>query len=255
MQIFFDLDGTLINSQPRLYKLFCAMCPENHFTYEQYWDIKRQRVTQAEMLKKYFQYPDDKINSFHAEWLAHVEDPEKMLQDTPFDGVTELLKNLSSRHELYIVTNRQSYEKTYEQIKLCGWESLITEVLVTEQKQNKTALAQKVLRSPGNAVWVGDTGEDMRAAKALDIPVIAVTWGVIHRMLLQEYLPDFIADSVAELGDTIAQIIEKASSADSNIVCKTEKVLCDDAQHSSHEALDGEPHGKQDGRVLNHGEL
>ena len=144
MQIFFDLDGTLINSQPRLYKLFCDMCPENYFTYEQYWDIKRQRVTQAEMLKKYFQYPDDKINSFHAEWLAHVEEPEKMLLDAPFDGVTGLLEKLSYQHELFIVTNRQSCEKTRAQIKLCGWESLITEVLVTEQKQNKTLLAQKL---------------------------------------------------------------------------------------------------------------
>ena len=203
MQIFFDLDGTLINSQPRLYRLFCDMCPENNFTYEQYCDIKRQRVTQAEMLKKYFQYEDAEIETFHVQWLNRVEDPDKMLQDAPFDGITPLLERLSSRHTLYIVTNRQSRAKTLEQIKLCGWEKFFSEVLVTEQKQSKVTLAQKVLLSAGNALWVGDTGEDMRAAQTLKIPVIAVAWGVIHPDLLSGYKPDFLVDTVDDLENVI----------------------------------------------------
>ena len=199
MQIFFDLDGTLINSQPRLYQLFCDMCPENNFSYEQYCDIKRQRITQSEMLKKYFQYNDEKIAAFHSKWLEEVESPQRMLADTPFDGIPDLLAELSRNNSLYIVTNRQSREKTLEQIERCGWQEYFSEILVTEQKVDKISLAKQVLLNSKNALWTGDTGEDMKAAKALGIPVIAVSWGVIHPKILKGYHPDFTAATVEEL--------------------------------------------------------
>lgn len=207
MQIFFDFDGTLLDSQPRLYKLFCDMCPENHFSYEEYCNIKRQRVTQAEMLARYFQYPEAKITEFHRQWLAEVENPLRMQEDQPYDGIDDLLHDLSSRHELYIITNRQSKVKTMAQIEQQHWENLLQDVLVTEQKSSKIELAKTVLQDSARALWVGDTGEDMKAAHALNIPVIAVSWGVIAPELLADYKPDALAADVVELRECMKKFL------------------------------------------------
>ena len=86
-----------------------------------------------------------------------------------------------------------------------GWEPLLTALLVTAQKQNKTELAASVLRDPGDALWVGDTCEDIKAAKALSIPVIAVTWGVMAPDLLAERAPDRLANSVEALREAIRE--------------------------------------------------
>ena len=215
MQLFFDLDGTLIDSSPRLFRLFCDMCPECRFSYGEYCAVKRNRVTQAEFLKRYFRYGDDRIAAFHEKWLAEVEDPRRMLEDRPFPGITEVLMELARKHALYIVTNRQSKDETAKQIRRMGWEELISELLVTERKSDKVSLAAPVLRSPAQAVWTGDTGEDMKAAKALSIPVVAVSWGVISPELLAGYHPDALVGSVSELRDAILRLGGKNGGASS----------------------------------------
>ena len=203
MQLFFDLDGTLIDSLPRMFRLFCEMCPECTFSCGEYGGIKRQRMTQAQVLKNYFHYDDVRIAAFHKKWLEKIEEPERMLEDRPFPGITELLTELSCGRDLYIITNRQSAPETREQIRRMGWERLLTALLVTEQKLDKTALAASVLRDAGDALWIGDTCEDIKAAKALSIPVIAVTWGVMAPDLLAERAPDGLADSVEALREAI----------------------------------------------------
>ena len=108
VNIFFDLDGTLINSQQRLYNLFVELCPECKMTYEEYWEIKRQRINQKDFLKKYFNYSDEKCKEFHKLWLEKVEESERLDEDFLVDGVEDLLNKLSQKYRLYLVTNRQS---------------------------------------------------------------------------------------------------------------------------------------------------
>ena len=102
MQLFFDLDGTLIDSLPRMFRLFCEMCPECTFSRGEYADVKRRRMTQAQLLKNYFHYDDVRIAAFHKKWLEKIEEPERMLEDRPFPGITELLTELSCGRDLYI---------------------------------------------------------------------------------------------------------------------------------------------------------
>lgn len=199
MQLFFDLDGTLIDSLPRMFRLFCDMCPECAMSLAEYGAIKRRRMTQAQMLKEYFHYDDARIAAFHKRWLAEIEDPDRMLEDRPFPGVTELLKELSPGRDLYVVTNRQSAAETRKQLRRAGWEALMHPPLVTEQKRDKIELAASALRRNEAALWIGDTCEDIKAAKALSIPVIAVSWGVMAPDLLAEREPDMLVDSVEKL--------------------------------------------------------
>ncbi|GAB7261216.1 hypothetical protein DaDZ19_28830 [Dickeya ananatis] len=62
MNIFFDFDGTLIDSKLRQYELFCKLVPESHFSYEEYWDIKRNRINQEKLLVDFFSYKPEQLH-------------------------------------------------------------------------------------------------------------------------------------------------------------------------------------------------
>ena len=200
-RIFFDFDGTLANSLIRLYKLFCELCPENAFSYEEYWNIKRNRVTQKDFLANYFHFDEDRIARFHKEWLLKVEEKDRVLnEDIPVEGIDSVLRNLSETHTLYLITNRQSVEITKEQLKKIGWFVFFEKILVTEQKKSASELIRaEVSNIRSEDCFVGDTGEDIKTAKEFGAKSVAVTWGVISRDVLQTYVPDKIVDTVGEL--------------------------------------------------------
>lgn len=196
--IFFDYDGTLINSQKRMYTLFCELCCENKFTYEEYWEIKRQKINQKEFLKKYFDYPDEKIAEFKKKWMEEIENENRLCQDTPVENIGNLIKNLSEKHKLYIVTNRQSKEFTVQQLKNFGWFDFFDKILVTEQKKTKTELIKENVIVSEKDIFIGDTGEDILTAKELKIKSIAVTYGILNKEAIEYYKPDLIIQEVKD---------------------------------------------------------
>lgn len=198
-KIFFDLDGTIINSQGRLYQLFCELCPENKFTYQEYWDIKRTHVVQKVFLKKYFNYSDDQIISFNKAYLKRVEDTDMMEKDCPVDGIEVVLRQLRQRNTLYIVTNRQDYEKAVQEIDRFGWRDIFEHIWVTEQKDTKIELITRHTNVSPQDVFISDTGEDIKTAQQLGIRSVAVTWGVLNKDVLSRYQPDMIFDAVSDL--------------------------------------------------------
>ena len=199
VNIFFDFDGTLINSQHRLYNLFIEFCPECKMTYEEYWEIKRQRINQKDFLKKYFSYSDERCGEVHRLWLEKVEEPERLKQDFLNEGIEEELKNLYKKYNLYIVTNRQSKELTIKETETLGIKKYFKEILVTEQKKTKEELIRENIKFSSEDILIGDTGEDIKCAKALGIKSAAVGWGILNEKILKEYKPDCLIYNMEEV--------------------------------------------------------
>lgn len=198
-KFFFDLDGTIINSQERLYKLFCELCPENRFSYTEYWEIKRTHCTQKDLLKRYFGYNETQIVNFNIKFKEMVEEEYRLAQDVPIYGVSDVLFYLHQKYRLFIVTNRQNRHLTIQQISRLGWFSLFEKILVTEQKISKEDLILNNITTSSNDWMVSDTGEDIKTAKKLGIKSIAVTWGILNKNVLEGYSPDLLIDDVNEL--------------------------------------------------------
>lgn len=197
--IFFDFDGTIINSQNRLYKLFCELCPENTFSFNEYWNIKRNYITQKEFLKKYFMYSDDKIEIFRKNYLEKVEEPDRMKEDYPVKGIEKIFQELVKKYILYLVTNRQNFDLTINELHQFGWLKYFKEVLVTRQKTTKLELILQKVPVASADIFIGDTGDDIKTAKALGIISVAVTWGVLNGEVLCSYTPDYLISEVDEL--------------------------------------------------------
>jgi phosphoglycolate phosphatase len=198
MQIFFDLDGTLIDSRPRLYRLFQYLVRESSLSFEEYWRLKRNRQSHSAILSGVFNYGEGSIVDFEKRWMAEIEKDEWLEIDRPFEGVTEFLRRTGQSHSMFIVTARQFTGKVYRQIESFGWTHLFKEMLVTNQRHEKNQLMIPFL--PESTDWmIGDTGKDIVVGKSLGMKTAAVLSGFLNRESLEKYDPDLIVESVLHL--------------------------------------------------------
>lgn len=200
-RIFFDFDGTLIDSRKRLYELFRELRPDCALTFDEYWKIKRSRVDQKTLLKRLFACEDAEISEFARRWRERVEDDDLLALDRPFPLAEALLKRIrSAQGLLFLVTARQHPEKVERQLERWGWRNLFEGVFVTRQTRSKATLVEeKIGTTDEGDVFVGDTGEDILAGKKLGMKTIAVASGFLSGEILREYSPNLLVNSVGEI--------------------------------------------------------
>lgn len=200
MQLYLDFDGTLIDSRPRQYRLFCDLAPTCPLSFQQYWEIKRQRVNQREMLQRYCGYTDEAATkAFHQAWMQEIESPARLEEDAPLPKVDAFLHHAATQHTLILVTARQNAAHVEAQLKRYGWRDLFAHVLVTQQRDSKEALIRTHVPPEPSAMIVGDTGEDIKTGKALGLTTVAVSSGVLSAEILKQYAPNQLLASIAEL--------------------------------------------------------
>src|SRR5574344_1964758 len=174
-KIFFDLDGTLIDSSERLYKLFNDLVVASKFSKSQYWELKRNKINHKMILEKYF--PDLDFDKFNNIWLENIEKMEYLALDKLKESTLEVLKKLSDEFELYIVTARQNKENLVKEINLLQINQFFENILVTESKYSKEDLIRKNCQISPYDILIGDTGFDIKTGKALSIKTCAITDG------------------------------------------------------------------------------
>jgi phosphoglycolate phosphatase len=200
--IFFDLDGTLIESRPRLYQLFQHMVPSSKLTFDEYWLYKRNKITHREILQYAFSYKDEEIIEFEKEWLQCIELPEWLALDKPFEGMSDYLAELKDTNKLFIVTARQSERQALDQINQFDWSKYVEKVFVTGQTQEKYDLIKNGINVSPKDWFVGDTGKDIQTGKRLGINTAAVLTGFLSEKKILEYNPDIIEKAVVNLDFT-----------------------------------------------------
>lgn len=199
MNIFFDLDGTLIDSKERLFSLFQYLVPESTFTFEEYWKLKKKGIGHKQILLNHFNYTSERISAFEERWMAKIELEEWINLDQPFERITDYLIALGKNHKLFVVTARQSKEIVMRQIEQYGWRNIFEKILVTCQKTEKHDLISRHVSVTCDDWFIGDTGNDIRTGKELGINTVAVLTGFLSKEKLLEYTPDFIIERVTDL--------------------------------------------------------
>jgi phosphoglycolate phosphatase len=197
LNIFFDFDGTLIDSKERLFNLFNFLVPESNLNFEAYWSLKKQGIGHAEILEVNFEYQLKNIQHFQEKWHQEIEKQQWIDYDTPILGVENKLKTLFEIHQLHLVTARQSYEMAIGQINKFQWNKYFKTILVTKQEKEKSQLILENIKIQNEDWILGDTGKDILTGKTLQINTAAVLTGFLNEEKLKSYNPDIIIDSVA----------------------------------------------------------
>ena len=197
MNIIIDLDGTLIDSKLRLYRLFQYLAPKSKLTFEQYWDLKSRKISNEIILKKELSYDNEMINKFVYNWMSLIETKPYLVLDSCFDGTHKALLKLQNLGNLFLCTSRQLRQPTLDQLYNLNLLQFFKLILITEQRLSKESLIKEsVLGLSGDDWLVGDTGKDILAGKSLNLKTCAVLSGFLNAESLNEYNPDIIHKSV-----------------------------------------------------------
>jgi len=197
MNIVFDLDGTVLSSSERLFKLFNHLVPDSQLTSDQYWALKFSNMTNEKILKNYFNYNDQQTTFFLDDWMKLIESEDFLSYDSLIDGALSYLIKLSKEANLHLCTARQSKEKLYAQMDRLGLHGIFQNILVTEQKSPKEHLISTFIPDISRNDWIiGDTGKDIQTGKALGIKTCAVLSGFTNKFNLLKYNPDKVISDI-----------------------------------------------------------
>ena len=199
--IFFDLDGTLVDSSIGIHNAFSSTfknmgvpCP----------DAKTIRSFMGPPLESSFEtcLPKEKIYEAVQTYRSYYK--EKGIYEAQlFPQIVDLLEKLSSNYPLYITTTKNT-PTAQEMTKNLGihhfFEGIYGSSPETPHKADVIRHALKTHQlAPEQVIIIGDTKFDMIGAQETGLKKLAVTWGFGENADLLIYQPDFIAHDPLEV--------------------------------------------------------
>lgn len=202
MNVIFDLDGTLIDSSERLYRLFQYLIPESTLTKTEYWNKKRNKIGHQQILEQSFPAVD--FFDFQRRWLNLIETENYLAFDICYPDTIETLRQLSSSSSLYLLTARQSEENLMRELRRLEIADYFHQIFVTGNRYSKKELLAKIMtEKPGllglGDIFVSDMGKDIQLGNEQNFVTIAITHGFMSRERLTEYSPDYCVDRLSDI--------------------------------------------------------
>ena len=180
--IIFDLDGTLTDSGEGI--LNCATVTLEYFGLP-VPNRQEMRVFVGPPLRDtFFKYgvPADRLDEAVTVYRKRYI-PIGMFENSPYDGIENLLKDLKARgHHLYVATSKPEWMavEILTKFNLAPYFDIIAGATMDGVRDAKADVIAYLLEQIGcltEATMVGDTAFDVTGAAAHSIPTIGVSWG------------------------------------------------------------------------------
>jgi len=202
--VIFDVDGVLVNTQE-----FFQVCYKELL--RAHPDFKLDNKTRKELstkspnwvVSKYFpEKKDRKLQEFKQIYRKHAAESLK-----PFEDMIRVLQLLSDEGKKLAVVTSQPKDRTQLALKLfkdyVEFSAVVTWGETVRRKPHPDPLLLALDRldvKPERAMYIGDTPQDIMAAKDANVYSVAALWGAVHQLdeLLIEN-PDFVVSSPNEL--------------------------------------------------------
>jgi phosphoglycolate phosphatase len=217
LTIVFDLDGTLIDTAPDLIDTLNVTLAREGLPAVAFGDARPmigggargmiERALAAEGRKAAQADVDRMFKGFIEHYSAHIADRSR-----PYPQLEETLDHLAAAgHRLAVCTNKIEWlaVKLLNTLDLARYFACICgQDTFKVQKPNPEILLGTIRRAggkPEQAVMIGDSGTDVRTARAASVPVVAVDFGYTE-VPIETLHPDRIISSYAELPSAIGAV-------------------------------------------------
>lgn len=210
--ILIDLDGTLIDSVPDLAYCVDEMMKQLGMPVRGEAAVRNwvgngvQRLTERALINSVEGMPDqDLMDRAYPIFLAlYKENTSK--RSCVYEGVSEGIEWMKAQgYRVACVTNKAE-AFTIPLLKDKGlfeyFEVVVSGDTCEEKKPHPMPLlfaAEQLGVSPENALMIGDSRSDVKAARAAGFHIFCMTYGYNHGEDIRDYQPDAVMDSFMEL--------------------------------------------------------
>ena len=199
--IFFDLDGTLVDSSIGIHNGFT-------YTFEQLGvtspDAKTIRGFMGPPLESSFAtcLPKEQISEAVQIYRSYYK-AKGIHEAQLFPQIIELLQELSKNYPLYITTTKNT-PTAQDMTKNLGIHHFFDDIYGSSpEAPHKADVIRQALQAhqlaPQQAIIIGDTKFDMLGAQETGIQKLAVTWGFGDQSDLLNYQPDYMAHKPSDV--------------------------------------------------------
>lgn len=122
-----------------------------------------------------------------------------------FPGIVELIKNLKTNGNYIAMITSDLSESIFSEIKQFGLDNIFDDVItkVHDKTEAVSSLIKKNNFRIDETFIVGDSNNEITAARNLGIKSVAVTWGIATEKRLIEAKPDFLVHNIKDLEQVI----------------------------------------------------
>ena len=203
--VIFDYDGVLADTLDDLIRFGQEACNQlgvQHAVAKE--DLSNLEVMSFATYGRACKVPEPLIDEFvniSLSLFAEKESPPAI-----FDGLSEVIQQLSTNHKIAVVTTNSS-QNVQAFLTQHGLDTLVHAVYGVDtpgSKAQKISIARERFAENGEAVFmIGDALSDVRAAKEAGVISIAVTWGHQSLETLLRGEPDYLVNFYHGLVDVI----------------------------------------------------
>lgn len=202
--LYLDLDGTILNIEPRLYSIYADVVKSlggEAFSKEVYWTAKRDQLPEELIAKRGNVQNLSQYAKLRGEKL---ELPEYLDYDKLTPQAIESLLELKENSRIVLVTLRKSKENLYRQLQRLKIRALFDEILVGNAGEEGWRCKAKTISSNSHfvsqdSIIIGDSEADILAGKNLNMITVAVLSGIRSKNKLLLSQPDYIIEDISGL--------------------------------------------------------
>lgn len=219
MQVFIDLDGTILDVQSRYHAVYRDILSAYGYDWldtDIFWQCKRDRMPVYSILSK--TGAEDKKEEFKKQWQNRIEQERYLELDEVWPGMKDFLSSCGAG--LVLVTMRRDRDGLLSQIDRLFFSGCFKQVISVSPKVNMERHELKAMEikrylndsciSNSEAVIAGDSEADIMAGKLLDIKTAAVTYGIREGKHLGPLEADYYFDTAFQLAEFLQNTIYQA---------------------------------------------
>lgn len=215
--VLLDLDGTLVDTVPDLAACVDAMMaglgrPPRGETKVRRWvgdgveRLVKRALTDSQDGEPETGIFDPAMDRFMAIYARHVSERSR-----PYPGAEKLLAFFEARKTPRVCVTNKAARYTEALLSDLGWLSRFDLVLSGDSLERKKPDPLPLLHAlrhfgvePGQSLMVGDSKNDVAAARAAGVPIVCVSYGYNHGEDIATAKPDMVIDCLDELPRLIA---------------------------------------------------
>lgn len=207
--VLFDLDGTLVDTRAAVVGCYTRVFRDKLGQQFPPLDLPIGDLFAMRPPEVFAVVAPARVEELHAAYREAYPDCAGLVK--VFDGIRDVILSLAASGRKPSVVTNKGLARTLIDLSVAGipaktFAAIVTAEDTVDRKPHPAPILLGLERAgaqAGDAVYVGDGPQDILAARAAGMPVVAVTYGFYDRNALKKHAPDVIAGSVVELRATL----------------------------------------------------